>query len=125
MRVNGHDVYCGKFGSAEAKAKYDRLISEWLQRGRVLPQWVTGAETAEPSSAGSLPTAGPSIAELLLAYKFHTDDYYKGAPAEREKIRLAVRPLRELYALTPRRRVRTAGTEDRAGPDALADDPNA
>ena len=30
VRLSGQDVYCGKFGTAEAKAQYDKLVIEWL-----------------------------------------------------------------------------------------------
>lgn len=100
VRLSGHDVYCGKFGSADAKAQYDKLVIEWFQRGRVLPPWVTGVTPDTAPTAGASPVAGLSVAELLLAYKIHTDEYHKNTSAEREKIRLALRPLRELYALT-------------------------
>ena len=88
VRLDGRDVYCGPYGTAAAKAEYDRAVSEWLLKGVRTPP------------AGRAPAAGLSVAELLLAYKNHADDYYRDSPAEREKIRLALRPLRELYALT-------------------------
>jgi hypothetical protein len=34
VRLSGNDVYCGGYGIAEAQAKYERVITEWLQRGR-------------------------------------------------------------------------------------------
>jgi hypothetical protein len=30
VHLGGRDFYCGKWGSPECKAKYDRLIAEWL-----------------------------------------------------------------------------------------------
>lgn len=52
VRLCGKDHYVGPFGSAEAQAKYDALIAEWLSRGRVLA----------PSDAAEL-----SVNELALS----------------------------------------------------------
>ena len=30
VRLNGRDFYLGPFGSADAKAKYETLLAEWL-----------------------------------------------------------------------------------------------
>jgi integrase len=97
VRLDGKDIYLGAYGTQEAQAAYDRLITEWLQRGRALPPWAGGhgGENAQ------VPQAGLSVAELVLAYKEYTDEYYRDSPAEREKIRLATRHLRLLYGLTP------------------------
>ena len=38
VRLCGKDHYVGPFGSAEAQARYDALIAEWLSRGRVFAQ---------------------------------------------------------------------------------------
>ncbi len=37
VTLNGHDVYLGRWNSAASKAAYDRLVGEWLARGRTLP----------------------------------------------------------------------------------------
>ena len=95
VRLNGQDVYCGKFGTAAAKSEYDRVITEWLQRGRAIPGTVRG-RPMPGRSADEL-----SVAEVILAYKAHCDEYYRHSPLERERVRLAVRPLRQLYGLTP------------------------
>ncbi len=101
VRLQGQDVYCGKFGSADAKAKYDTLILEWLQRGRILPPSISHGQRAGGALEPRETSCGLSIAELLLAYKIHTDAYYKNSYSEREKIKLSVRPFREMYGLTP------------------------
>jgi hypothetical protein len=95
VRLNGQDVYCGKAGTPEAQAKYDRVIAEWLERGRLA---VTPAAPSDPAVA---PSTGLSVAELILAYKNYCDDYYRNSPSEQQKIKMAVRPLRHLYGLTP------------------------
>jgi integrase len=101
VRLNGKDVYCGRHGSPEAQAKYERLIIEWLQRGRQLPTIARASAGGGAADAGGPAGAGLTVAELILAYKRHTDELFKSTPVQREKIKLAMRPLRELYALTP------------------------
>jgi integrase len=96
--LTGRDVYCGKFGTAECQAKYHQVIAEWLAHGRCLPGPETDNASAEPS--------GLTINEVLLAYLQHADGYYlkNGKPtAEPRNIRLALRPLRQLYGHTPAR----------------------
>jgi hypothetical protein len=36
-RINGTDIYLGFHNSKESKAKYNRVISEWLANNRQLP----------------------------------------------------------------------------------------
>src|SRR4051812_31780049 len=74
VRLGGKDVYCGPFGTREAQAKYDRLITEWLQRGRRLPPWALGQDalTEQDARGGRLPLTGLSVSELALAYKLYT-----------------------------------------------------
>ena len=68
-RASCREGFCGKdhdvspFGSAEARARYDALIAEWLSRGRVLA----------PADAGEL-----SVNELVLAYwRQHVEPHYR------------------------------------------------
>jgi len=94
VTLNGRDCYLGKFGSAESKAEYDRLIAEWLANGRRL---------AGPEE----PPADLTISEVLLAFWRHADAHYRtpsGGPArELENLRDALRPLRRLYGATTAR----------------------
>jgi integrase len=95
VRLNGRDVYCGRFGTPECEAKYHRTIAEWLANGRRLP-----------GSGDENTTTGPedlTINEMLLAYLTHADSYYvkNGKPTtEPVNIRLALRPLRRLCGET-------------------------
>jgi integrase len=95
VRLNGRDVYCGRFDTPECQANYHRTISEWLANGRCLP-----------GSTDENPSAGPedlTVNEMLLAYLQHADAYYvkNGKPtSEPVNIRLALRPLRQLYGET-------------------------
>ncbi len=34
VRLNGTDHYFGMYDSPESRAKYDRLVAEWLAKGR-------------------------------------------------------------------------------------------
>ena len=91
VSIAGRDVYLGKFNTPESRAEYDRLIAEWLANGRAIARRVSG----KPMDI--------SINELLLAYLEHADLYYvkNGKPtSEPGNIRLAFRPLRQLYGDT-------------------------
>ena len=91
VSIGGRDVYLGKFETPESRAEYDRLIAEWLATGR------------RPIVAESASCADLSVNEMLLLYLHHADAYYvkHGKPTtEPVNIRLAVRPLRELYGHT-------------------------
>lgn len=88
VRLNGKDFYLGPYGSAAAKAEYDRKITEWLANGRQLPD----------------PDRGVSVAELIVAYVHHAKTYYaKGgvATTEYELIRQSMRWLKESHSKTP------------------------
>src|SRR4051794_21093311 len=95
VRLNGRDIYCGRFGSPECQVKYHRVIAEWLANGRRLP-------------APSAPVAGQApeditVNELALAYFEHAEQYYRkdGEPTtEVRDIRYSIRPLRKLYGMT-------------------------
>jgi integrase len=81
VRLSGKDIYLGPYGSAAAKAEYDRLIAEWLANGRQLLR----------------PDDGLSVAELILAYVHWAATYYlKGGKATSEFhiIRLAMKWLK-------------------------------
>jgi integrase len=91
VRIDGRDVYLGKYDSPESHEKYRRTIAEWL----------SGTPTASPPQQAAAP--GLTVAELILAYHKHAEAYYvkNGRPtSEVRNIRLALRPLRRLYGLT-------------------------
>ena len=89
VRLCGKDHYVGPFGSAEAQARYDALIAEWLSRGRVLAQ----------ADADEL-----SVNELVLAYwRQHVEPHYRkdGKPtSEVSCIGAALGFLKDAYGLT-------------------------
>jgi integrase len=85
------DVLLGKYDTPESRAEYLRVLAEWEANGRRLPQPLTGP-------------AGLTLNELLLAYWRFVEQYYRhpwGEPtSEADNIRLALRPLRQLYGHT-------------------------
>jgi integrase len=89
VRLNGRDVYLGKYGSKPAKEEYNRLIAKWLAGGRQLANL----------------SAGLTVNELILAYLGHANQHYRrpdGQPTRQlELVSLAMRPLKELFGRTP------------------------
>jgi hypothetical protein len=91
VSIGGRDVYLGRHESPESRAEYDRIIAEWLATGR------------RPITADSASPTDLSVNEMMLAYLRHADSYYvkNGEPTtEPINIRLALRPLRQLYGHT-------------------------
>jgi integrase len=89
VRLSGKCVYLGRDKKTAAKLR-DRVVSEWLAKGRAAP----------PTKSSGLTVAG-----LLDAYRRHADEYYRlpnGEPSsELEWIRPAAKALRELYGSSP------------------------
>ncbi len=101
--INGEHVYLGRYGSAESREKYARLIAE-------IPANGDSAAVPTPVSNGH---PAISINELLLAYWQFAETYYSkdGQPTkELENMKDAIWPLHQLYGLTP---------ADDFGPQAL------
>lgn len=93
VRIDGRDVYLGRYDSPESHEKYRRVLAEWL----------AGAPPASPQAAGKAAVA-ITVNELILGYIGFADGYYvknDKPTAEPTHIRLAARPLRRLYGLTP------------------------
>ena len=94
VRLDGKDHYLGKYDSDGSREEYRRLVAAWLAR---IPR-------VDNDRRDGGPAEDLSIAELLLAYIQFAADYYRknGQPTtELANIRLALRPLRDLYSLTP------------------------
>jgi integrase len=92
VRLNGKDVYCGRYGTRECRARYLREIAEWEAANRQ----PTKASTDDPTAG----TSDLTINEVMLAYRQFADSYYvkNGQPtSEAGNIQLAIRPLRELF----------------------------
>ena len=86
VTIAGKEVYLGPWKSAASKHEYDRVVGEWLARGR----------TAAPN-----PSAGITVSELLANYLRWAKGYYQGGSREVEQIKYTIRPLRKLYGNTP------------------------
>jgi len=79
--LSGEQVNCGKWKSKKAKAEYERLIAEWVGRGR------------KPKP----PAADATIMECCDAFTYHCKDYFRDSPKSYERILLALSPLLKLY----------------------------
>ena len=92
VRLNGKDFYLGKHGTTKSRNEYEKLIAEWLANNQ---QIRTRNESNLPSDL--------TVNELFLAYWKHAQTYYvkDGMPtSEQRLIKMAVRPLIELYGTT-------------------------
>jgi integrase len=88
VRLNGKDHYLGRYGSAQARANYEGLISRWLAHGRCLLEHQDGG----------------SVNDLMLAYIKHAEGYYRPTDgkksAELECLRDALKILKSLHGRT-------------------------
>jgi integrase len=87
---NRRDVLLGQQGSPESRMEYARVIAEWETSGRLLPV-TSGAP------------GGLTVNELILAYWKHAEEYYRKndkPTSQLERLRLALRPVRQLYGHT-------------------------
>jgi integrase len=87
-----HDVMLGHYGSSASRTEYARVIAEWETSGRRL---------VRRNSAST----GISINELALAFWKHVELHYRrpdgSATNEQAEFRYSLKPLKELYGLTP------------------------
>jgi hypothetical protein len=96
--LDGKSVYLGVWDSPVSRAKYDRVISEWLVHGRS-PVCTRGG----PIESGATLANGPTVNELILMYWRFAEGYYKpdgDTTSELRCIREALRPVREMYGST-------------------------
>jgi integrase len=84
VTLSGRDIYLGRYDTPQSRAEYDRTVAEWLINGRRLTR-----------------QSDLTVAELIVEYIKHVDARYTSS--EPGKIRLALRPVRELYGMTPAR----------------------
>ena len=88
VRINGKDIYLGKYGTPESHAEYRRLVAEWLSSGGLVVQ---GVASTPDSTHGIF-----SVNELVLSYLRFAKTYYvkNGRPTgEVRNLKDAVRPL--------------------------------
>ncbi len=92
VSFDGRNTYLGKYDSPESRQEYDRVIGEWLARGRQVPV------IAEQATVGI--GSGLTVAEVIVRYWAFASDYYvrDGEPArELGNIKDALRSLRRSY----------------------------
>jgi hypothetical protein len=97
IRLQGRDIYLGKYGSAASKGAYSRFVAAWSTDGG---QLVALQHTA-------------TVVEVIFAYvKFARGYYVKDGKATNEvrMIQAAAKIVRQLYGRTP---------ADKFGPLAL------
>lgn len=90
VRLNGRDIYLGKYGTPESRTAYERVIAEWLANGKQL-----APRTVEPVTASSV-----TVNELILAYIDHAKRYYlkNGEPTgELHNVKDSLKPVTLLY----------------------------
>jgi integrase len=58
VTLSGKDIYLGEYGTTESKSKYDRVIAEWICRGRTKTE------------------ASPTVNSLTKAYSAHAAQHY-------------------------------------------------
>lgn len=93
VRINGRDHYLGPYDSDESRAEYDRLIAEWLARGR---------QSTEPTMPSE--NESRSVNEVLLAYvDFAEAHYFDGQHVSTElaNVKHALKVVKQLYGHTP------------------------
>jgi hypothetical protein len=90
--LDGKDHYLGVYNFLESRAEYDRLIVLWLQAKRRNPAAVRSKKF------GDLTVEDTTSACLIYANTYYRED---GQPTkELANIRLALRPLQELFGPT-------------------------
>lgn len=88
VTINGRDYYLGPHGSKASTQEYDRLVAEYLASGR----------------SGSFGASNDQItmATLMTDYLRFAKRYYgTGKSSELHRIKLAIKPVRELYPTIP------------------------
>jgi integrase len=81
------DHYLGPWNTHQSRAEYDRVLNEWLARGRQLGQKARNGEAD-----------GLLMKELILGYRAHI---LTTAPQLEASLRMAFKPLRAMYGELP------------------------
>ena len=85
VNLSGTRVYCGAWGSEEAQERYNREVAAWLARGRVMP---VGQHEI-------------TVGELADIYSTYIEREYAESKSVRDRVRLALVPLNDLYSRLP------------------------
>lgn len=99
VRLSGVDVYCGIYGTPEAKEAYDRSVAEWLARGRTPePNRFNDQQTGHQSSE-------ISVNEVLHSFWQNAEKHYRGpegkATSQLAEYRQTIRIIRQHYGMQP------------------------
>jgi integrase len=90
IRLNGNDIYLGKYDSPESRQEYARIVAE--------------LSNPQSTSKSALPGPGRTVNEILVTFVEHAEEHYRRPDGshtnELKEYRLAIRPLRELYGHT-------------------------
>jgi len=62
VTLDGHDYYLGLHGTPTSRARYDRLIAEWLAGNRSLPPTVASSDAN-----------GLTVSEVLAGFWRHAE----------------------------------------------------
>ena len=93
VRIDGRDIYLGKYGSPESWEKYHRVLAERYARGPV------GAPSGQAAPQSEVLT----VTELCVRYYRHCEKYYvKGGKITNQvrMIKLALKACRSIYGST-------------------------
>src|SRR3954447_13517401 len=77
VRIDGRDIYLGKYDSPESHEKYRRVVAEWLATGT--------APAPSPGPATQSDAEGPTIDEVLVPFWKHAERHYRkpdGSPSK-------------------------------------------
>jgi len=96
VKINGKRVYLGPHGSQESRDEYDRIVGEWIARGRQSPQ---------ASGNGVSPTAPITVVEVAAAFWTASERFYLNADnrptSAHGHYRAAMRLMNRLYGRKP------------------------
>jgi integrase len=79
VKLSGQWRYCGRAGTPEAQAKYERLIGEWLANGRTLPDQA-------PKPVPQLAPYTLSTDDLVAAYLAYAEAWYRKSGRETSSV---------------------------------------
>lgn len=99
VRIEGRDIYLGTYDSPESRAKYHRIVAEWMANPQ---RAVSPAEPASTTRAVA-PRAPISINEVALAYLEFATGYYRAnrdTTSEVSCLKYALKPLCDQYGTT-------------------------
>ncbi|QOV90203.1 hypothetical protein [Humisphaera borealis] len=86
VKVDGRQIWLGRYGDPASREKYDRFVAQWLANGRVLLPLVAPAPTS-------------TVRNLLVPYWSWAKERYTAA--EVDTIRAALNVVERLYGSTP------------------------